>query len=124
MDGTRGRVDSLLMTLVHRRPIDALRMRQRRESISDVMPDDAEDQNAAELFDEVADALTNERVIECMESLPADQKLAIELAYSGGLTHTEISDKTGTPLGTVKSRLRLGLLRLRATFGIPEKESR
>ena len=124
MDGTRGRVDSLLMTLVHRRPIDALRMRQRRESISDVMPDDAEDQNAVELFDEVADALTNERVIECMESLPADQKLAIELAYSGGLTHTEISDKTGTPLGTVKSRLRLSLLRLRATFGIPEKESR
>ena len=124
MDGTRGRVDSLLMTLVHRPPIDALRMRQRRESISDVMPDDAEDQNAVELFDEAADALTNERVIECMESLPADQKLAIELAYSGGLTHTEISDKTGTPLGTVKSRLRLGLLRLRATFGIPEKESR
>jgi len=124
VDGTRGRVDSLLMTLVHRRPIDALRMRQRRESISDVMPDDAEDQNAVELFDEVADALTNERVIECMESLPADQKLAIELAYSGGLTHTEISDKTGTPLGTVKSRLRLSLLRLRATFGIPEKESR
>ena len=124
MDGTRGRVDSLLMTLVHRPPIDALRMRQRRESISDVMPDDAEDQNAVELFDEVADALTNERVIECMESLPDDQKLAIELAYSGGLTHTEISDKTGTPLGTVKSRLRLSLLRLRATFGIPEKESR
>ena len=74
MDGTRGRVDSLLMTLVHRPPIDALRMRQRRESISDVMPHDAEDQNAAELFDEVADALTHERVIECMESLPDDYR--------------------------------------------------
>jgi RNA polymerase sigma-70 factor (ECF subfamily) len=88
------------------------------------MPDDAVDQNAVEIFDEVADALTHERVIECMESLPADQKLATELAYFGGLTHTEISEKTGTPLGTVKSRLRLGLLRLRADFGIPEKESR
>jgi RNA polymerase sigma-70 factor (ECF subfamily) len=88
------------------------------------MPDDAVDQNAVEIFDEVADALTHERVIECMESLPADQKLATELAYFGGLTHTEISEKTGTPLRTVKSRLRLGLLRLRADFGIPEKESR
>jgi RNA polymerase sigma-70 factor (ECF subfamily) len=124
VDGTRGRVDSLLMTLVHRRSIDALRVRQRREPISDVMPDDAVDQNAVELFDEVADALTHERVVECMEELPADQKLAIELAYFGGLTHTEISEKTGTPLGTVKSRLRLGLLRLRADFGIPDKESR
>lgn len=124
VDGTRGRVDSLLMTLVHRRSIDALRARQRREPISDVLPDDVVDQNAVELFDEVADALTHERVVVCMESLPVDQKLAIELAYFGGLTHTEISEKTGTPLGTVKSRLRLGLLRLRADFGIPDKESR
>ena len=88
------------------------------------MPDEAVDRNAVEIFDEVADSLTHERVIECMESLPADQKLAIEFAYFGGLSHSEIAEKTGAPLGTVKSRLRLGLLRLRADFGILEMETR
>ncbi len=70
-----------------------------------------------------ADALTHQRVVACMESLPPEQKLAIELAYFSGLTHAEISEKTGTPLGTVKSRLRLGLLRLRTDFGIPAQEA-
>ena len=58
-----------------------------------------------------------------MESLPAEQKLALEFTYFGGLTHAEISEKTGTPIGTVKSRLRLGLLRLRADFGISEMKA-
>lgn len=120
VDATRGRVDSLLMTLVHRRSIDALRVRERRARISEVIPDEVVDRNASELFDRVADALTHEHVVECMEALPAAQKTAIELAYFGGLTHSEIAEETGTPLGTVKSRLRLGLLRLRADFGIPE----
>jgi RNA polymerase sigma-70 factor (ECF subfamily) len=103
--------------------IDALRARERRARISEVIPDEAVDRNAAELFDEVADALTHQRVVACMESLPAEQKLAIEFAYFGGLTHAEISEKTGTPIGTVKSRLRLGLLRLRADFGISEMKA-
>ena len=120
VDRSRGRVDSLLMTLVHRRSIDALRARERRTPITGVMPDEVLDHNAVELFERVADALTHERVVECMESLPADQKITIELAYFGGLTHTEIAEQTGAPLGTVKSRLRLGLLRLRADFGIEE----
>jgi RNA polymerase sigma-70 factor, ECF subfamily len=124
IDSRRGRVDSLLMTLVHRRAIDMLRSRERRSAISDALPDDIVDQRAAELVDTVADSLTHERVVQCMESLPKDQKLAIELAYFGGLTHMEIADKTSSPLGTVKSRLRLGLLRLRADFGISEMESR
>lgn len=118
VDGSRGRVDSLLMTMVHRRSIDALRTRERRTRISEVMPDEAVDHDAVEIFEEVANALTHERVVECMESLPPDQKVAIELAYFGGFTHTEIAEVTGAPLGTVKSRLRLGLLRLRADFGI------
>lgn len=118
VDGGKGRVDSLLMTLVHRRAIDALRARERRTRISGVMPDEAVDHDAVELFEKVANALTHERVLECMESLPKDQKHAIELAYFGGLTHSEIAQKTGAPLGTVKGRLRLGLLRLRADFGI------
>ena len=118
VDGGRGRVDSLLMTLVHRRAIDALRMRERRTRISEVMPDEAVDHDAVEIFEKVSDALTHERVIKCMESLPVDQKVAIELAYFSGLAHAEIAEVTGAPLGTVKSRLRLGLLRLRADFGI------
>lgn len=120
VDGGRGRVDSLLMTLVYRRSIDALRKRERRNHISGTMPDEVVDHDAAELFEQVADALTHERVVESMGLLPVDQKVAIELAYFSGLTHSEIARRTGVPLGTVKSRLRLGLLRLRADFGIEE----
>jgi RNA polymerase sigma-70 factor (ECF subfamily) len=59
------------------------------------------------------DPLVADAIQKAMDALPTDQKIAIELAYFEGLTHTEISDRLGAALGTVKTRLRLGLNKLR-----------
>lgn len=70
------------------------------------------------MFETVASGLTRERVLASLESLSAEQREAIELAYFCGLTHREIAEQTGLPVGTVKGRLRLGMEKLRAAFGI------
>jgi RNA polymerase sigma-70 factor (ECF subfamily) len=52
-----------------------------------------------------------------MAALPSDQSQVIELAYFGGFTHTEIAEMLGTPVGTIKGRMRLGLKKLRDRLG-------
>ena len=123
IDPARGRVDSLLMTIVHRRATDHVRARSRR--LRHERPDDPGyaaaaivDETAAALLEAVADAPDRERVHASLRALSADQREAIQLAYFGGLTHREIAEATGLPLGTVKSRLRLGMAQLRREFGI------
>ncbi len=118
IDPNRGSVESLLMTVVHRRSIDALRARSRRDALRGPMDIDAVDEKASDLFDSVAQSLTHERVRECVTGLSDDQRQVIEMAYFSGLTHREISEETGVPIGTVKSRLRLGMVKLRTAFGI------
>ncbi len=55
-----------------------------------------------------------------LNSLPPEQKQVIELAYFGGLSHTEIATQLAAPIGTVKGRIRLGLDRLRVAMGVPQ----
>lgn len=66
---------------------------------------------------EVVDHVEAARVRRALESLPAEQRSALELAYFGGLTHREIATKLGEPLGTIKSRLALALRRLGRELG-------
>ena len=123
IDPARGRVDSLLMTIVHRRATDHVRRRSRRrarERATD--PVEIADEHASELLEAVVAAPDYERVHECLRALSPAQQEAIRLAYFGGLSHREIADATGAPLGTVKSRLRLGLEQLRTMFGIEARD--
>ena len=66
----------------------------------------------------LATVLADERraVRKALEVLPPEQKLAIQLAYFGGLTQQEIADKLSTPLGTVKTRIRLGMQKMRVVL--------
>lgn len=112
----RGGARSWLMAIVHNAAIDRRRGRHKRE-LSDVELDSvafALETDAEDTFVVVAAGIRAEQVREALTALPLEQRQAIKLAYFGGLTHQEIAERTGTPLGTVKSRMRLGLVKLRA----------
>jgi RNA polymerase sigma-70 factor (ECF subfamily) len=68
---------------------------------------------APDVWPEVAQTLDRDTVAAALAGLPDAQREAIQLAYFEGLTQVEIADRTGAPLGTVKSRVRLGLLQMR-----------
>ena len=57
------------------------------------------------------------RVVDALDKLPSEQRRAIELAFYSGMSHTELAEATGVPLGTVKTRVRLGMKRLRELLG-------
>jgi RNA polymerase sigma-70 factor (ECF subfamily) len=109
----RGSVKTWLLSIVHHRAIDAVR---RRRPTADLPGRDEAPPPALRLPDvwsEVAANLDAAAVRGAMAALTDVQREAIELAYFGGLTQVEIAEQTGAPLGTVKSRMRLGLLAMR-----------
>jgi RNA polymerase sigma-70 factor (ECF subfamily) len=115
----RGSARSWLMSIVHNLAVDRRRGRQRRVW-SDVALDDVEtllETDEDDAFAVVAQTIDAERVQAVLAELPGEQRQAIVLAYFVGLTHQEIAEETGTPLGTVKSRMRLGLRRMRTLLG-------
>jgi RNA polymerase sigma-70 factor (ECF subfamily) len=103
-DPTRGRPEAWVCTMARTRALDRLRRRvSRREQPSEAAPPLAESP-APETALAVRAALG---------SLPDEQRKAVELAYFDGLTQSEIASRLGQPLGTVKTRIRLGMMRLR-----------
>ena len=72
-----------------------------------------------DVWGEVAGRLDRDAVAAALATLPDAQREALELAYFGGLSQTEIAERTGVPLGTVKSRVRLALVALRRELGLP-----
>ena len=118
-DASRGNVRSWLLTIVRNGAVDRRRGRHAR-ALQDAALDDVAFRLATpdeETFETVASSVEAERVREALATLPPDQREAIELAYFGGLTHQEIAQRTGAPLGTIKGRMRLGLHKLRASLG-------
>jgi RNA polymerase sigma-70 factor (ECF subfamily) len=117
----RGSVRNWLLSIVHNRGVDRLRtlaaMTRRREALEQAelrRPDEAD---AADLG--IGRAMAG-RVRQEMSRLPGDQSEVLELAYYGAFTPHEIAEMLGLPLGTVKSRMRLGLERLRRGLGAAE----
>ena len=114
--GARGSVRTWLLSIVHHRAIDAVR---RRRPTSELPEGDAGLPDTLTLPDtwtEVVVGLDRAAIRGAIGQLSAVQREAIELAYFNGLTQTEIAERTGVPLGTVKGRLRLGLQSLRAAM--------
>ncbi len=115
----RGSARAWLMSIVHNAAIDRRRGRYRREQ-TDVQLDDVAyrlETDTDDMFAVVAEGIAAEQVRAALDELPPEQRQAIEMAYFSGLTHQEIAERTGTPLGTVKSRMRLGLKKLRTLLG-------
>jgi RNA polymerase sigma-70 factor (ECF subfamily) len=117
-DAARGSAVSWLLTLVHRRAVDRVRSAEsasRRDSTY-------HHENQPVAHDATAEAaqasLEAHRVRQALSTLTEVQRKALELAYFGGYTHTEVATMLDLPLGTAKTRIRDGLIRLRDTMGV------
>lgn len=113
----RGSVKTWLLSIVHHRAIDAIRRRKPTTELPEREEVPPPAFRLPDVWGEVSAILDADAVRGAMAALSDVQREAIELAYFGGLTQQEISDRTGTPLGTVKSRMRLGLLAMRRELG-------
>lgn len=116
-DLERGTAFSWVVTLVRNRAIDRVRSRRRRaELLAESVPDDLgyDEKPSATSGSEVATAGDDARVVrDAVATLPLEQRAALELAFFGGFTQEQIAEKLREPLGTVKARIRRGLLKLR-----------
>ena len=117
-DASRGSTHAWILAMVRNRSIDALRSRRRRP----VQPlaEGVDPADAADVPAEAASNVDAAAARQALNALPPEQKQVIELAYFGGLSHTEIATQLAAPIGTVKGRIRLGLDRLRVAMGVPQ----
>ncbi len=112
-NGTLGAPFHWALGITRNRAIDRLRARQRRNQLATQFMENfaiASDGQAAAAHLDKAEVA---QIRSTVGNLPADQRRVIELAFFGGLTHVEIAEALGEPLGTVKARIRRGMLKLR-----------
>lgn len=107
-DSARGNMGPWLSVIARNRAIDALRKRRPETDIDDVVVT-----APVNLAEEAERAQAAGKVRAALAGMPEAQRKALELAYFEGMTHTEIAQKTGEPLGTIKTRIRAGLMALR-----------
>jgi RNA polymerase sigma-70 factor, ECF subfamily len=115
----RGKASTWILTLVHRRAVDLVRREERRRA--DTL-ENMQEPGGGAADEEAWLRLQRERVQVALKQLPDQQREAIELAYYGGFTQSELAERLGQPLGTIKSRMFMGLSRLRELLGDPGLE--
>jgi RNA polymerase sigma-70 factor (ECF subfamily) len=110
-DPSRGTASTWLLTLVHRRAVDLVRREERRRA--DVL-DESTPVASGDSTDEAAEVRAERRRVQAaLTRLPPDQREALELAYYGGLSQSQLAERLGIPLGTIKSRMFAALATLR-----------
>src|SRR3954469_25162507 len=117
-DRTRGSVRTWVLGIVHHRAIDALRrsmVHDRRRASDEGIEERFEARERTDV--EAARRQEADEVGRALRTLPDEQSRAIELAYFGGFSHSEIATMLNMPIGTVKGRIRLGLDKLRGQLG-------
>ncbi|GLU48505.1 sigma-70 family RNA polymerase sigma factor [Nocardiopsis ansamitocini] len=117
-DPHRGSPSAWIMTLAHRRAVDRVRSEQastdreaRAAAAEATLPYD-------EVEEEATDRLERERVRRCLDTLTDIQRQSVKLAYYGGYTYRDVAHLLSVPLGTIKTRMRDGLIRLRDCLGV------
>jgi RNA polymerase sigma-70 factor (ECF subfamily) len=116
----RAKASTWLLTFVHRRAVDLVRREQARRTEPVVGEAQGSDPGA----DEAAVARSRREIVQdALRRLPDEQRQPIELAYYAGLTQTELAERLGQPLGTIKSRMFAGLQRLRVLLAEAGYES-
>jgi RNA polymerase sigma-70 factor (ECF subfamily) len=126
-EAARGGISTWLLTICRSRAVDRLRARRRvREERLDDLPEPAPgeaDPNATPLESAEADEVRR-IVARVLAGLPAEQRETLEMAYFRGMSQSEIAAATGQPLGTVKTRARLALRKLRDALAVLREDGR
>lgn len=117
-DPDRGSASAWIMTIAHRKAVDRVRSAQ-ASTLRDVRVAQLGEERP---YDVVAEAVEHrmetEQVVRALKDLTDLQREAVTLAYYGGYTHVQIAELLGVPLGTVKTRIRDGLIRMRDRLGV------
>jgi len=117
-DSARGSFDRWFLAMVHHKAVDAVRREECHRRRLDALAGALEDAPDRDVADAVAGRVDDARARTALSALSAVQREALVLAYWGGLTQREIAVRTGVPLGTVKTRMLLGMRRLRAGLAL------
>ncbi len=117
-DAARGSARGWVLTIAHRRAVDRVRSAQASTDREDKVAARDADRAFDVVTEEVEHRLEAEQVRRSLDVLTALQRESVELAYYGGYTHRQVAEILGIPLGTVKTRLRDGLIRLRDEMGV------
>ena len=117
-DPSLGSPMAWMLTIAHRKAVDRVRSAQSASDRDDAYSSRNQDREFDVTAETVERRLDAQRVRHALDSLTETQRGAVELAYLGGYTHTEVAGLLGVPLGTAKTRIRDGLIRLRDTLGV------
>lgn len=117
-DPDKGAVATWFMTLAHRRAVDRVRSEQSSRNHEDRAGASDVQRPFDEVEEQIETRVEHQRVRRALDALTDLQRQAIELAYYGGNTYREVAELLDTPLGTVKTRMRDGLIRLRDALGV------
>lgn len=117
-DPERGTAITWVLTMAHRRAVDRVRSAQASSDREDRIGRRDQQRPYDEVAEQVNDRLEHEAVRRCLGGLTDLQREAVQLAYYGGNTYREVAELLDAPLGTIKTRLRDGLIRLRDCLGV------
>lgn len=117
-DPERGKATTWILTMAHRRAVDRVRSEQAHRDRNERVGHRDRDRSFDSVAEKVQTRFEHERVREALDELTDLQREAVELAYYKGMTYREVSELLDTPLGTIKTRMRDGLIRLRDAMGV------
>ncbi len=117
-DPDKGTAQTWILTMAHRRAIDRVRSEQSSRDRTDRIGRRDQVRDFDEVSEEVETRFEHQQVREALDALTDLQREAVELAYYRGYTYREVSEMLDTPLGTIKTRMRDGLIRLRDAMGV------
>ncbi len=112
-DASRGKPVAWLLTIARTRAIDRIRSTGRQQSQTNELDEQRDPPPAAPAADPAVLMDTRAAVQDALQTLPEQQRMLLEMAYFQGMSHTEIAQAVGQPLGTVKDRIRTGMMHLR-----------
>ena len=116
-DPRRAAPERWILTMVRTRAIDRLRQNGARGRLRDNLMSEPASNVSPSPDAQVGVKREAKRLREALASLPDEQRLVLEQAYDGGLSQSEIAEATGTPLGTVKTRMRIAMMKLADLLG-------